>query len=107
MIIQQFNESTINQINEGQFKIGFIDYSKNRLNITIINEKEKTQFKLFIDDPSFDNEDFELNHAILSNIFIKDFKHVFNSKYFTCVYAEFIEHNSDNKLVIRSKEVSQ
>lgn len=107
MIIQQFNNNITEQINDHQFKIAHIDYSPEKMSIILINDQKETQFKLMLDYPVFDNENFELNNAILTNVFIKDYKQVFSSKYFTCAYAEFIEQsNRDNKLKMRSGEVS-
>lgn len=107
MIIKQLNDDIKSQISNGHFKVHNVSYIQNRerLNITLINHSNQTFMKLGLTDPQFSNDDFELNDAIVTNLILKNYHKVFNSKYFTVSYLELKEKGTDKTVSIKDSEV--
>lgn len=107
MIIEQFNKDITQQLSDQRFKVKSITYVENRdrLNLIIINDKDQTLMKLGIANPQFSVDDFELNNAIVTGLYVKRYIRVFNSRYFEVAYIDLKENQSDKTVSIKAKEV--
>ena len=107
MIIKKFNDEISDQIENGEFIVKDVDFieGRQRLNLTIVNEKRQSYMKLGVSNPEFNEKDFELSNAIVTNCLVKDYHKVFNSQYFEIAYLELQEKDSDKTTLISKSEV--